>query len=258
MKLARTMLSSVMCLSLVGCGGVKFGNVPDWNIGLPDDFRNRILYENTDILKYSLDQLVGHVVYKDPDSAFVLKHRILVVNFTPVVTALDPATSQLYRSKIDRGAAAQGSYLVFAANLSESQAAEITIQDVAVSLVPSEKIPNTLLVAEANKPKPNPKTKRYWIQGVLLATIAKAFYNQIDASASGVVGNTFGIGGKVYNNQSAANKDYKISLLLVDIDDYGTNFVKLRTPSDFDKNAHLVRPAMFLIHNLDGLKEQLK
>jgi hypothetical protein len=102
--------------------------------------------------------------------------------------------------------------------LSANRTASVTIIDTAQVFIPYADVPVDVLLAEAMKPALPGTTKRYYIQGVLLATVLTQYGQQINADASGVVGNTFGAKGNVYNEEQTVNRDFRISLLLIDLD----------------------------------------
>ena len=140
---------------------------------------------------------------------------------------------------------------------SASLAAEVIIQDTEIAFIPADKIPRQDLINEAKTSKPK-GIQRYWVQGVLLANISKSMYEEIDVNVNGVVGNTFGFGGKVYNNQTSASKDYKISLQLIDIDAYDEHAAQLRTSVAFERNKPVVMPGSLAIYGVEGLKEKFE
>src|SRR4051812_36189593 len=96
------------------------------NEALPIDFKNRILWEQTDLFKYNLDQLVGHMIF-DEDGSGHFKRGNRYVKKSPEIKVIDSGI--IYHSKIDRGAAAQGGYLVLAAELTNNVTMDISITD---------------------------------------------------------------------------------------------------------------------------------
>ncbi|MBU8900926.1 hypothetical protein KRR26_35545 [Corallococcus sp. M34] len=202
--------------SLLGGCGVTFSNVPEFNKGLPEDFKRRVLWNETDLFKYNLEQLAGHVIYSKASAAEYDRGPRLVTNGkSPSFKLID--NGQVYHSKVDNGAKAEGSYLAFASTMSAEQTADVSIIDTAQVFIPYEDVPVDELVkiAEASAPQ---GVKRYYIQGVLLASVTTRYGAKINADASGIVGDTFGAKGSVYNEQQAVGRDFRISLLLIDID----------------------------------------
>lgn len=213
--------ATVAAIFLGGCGGIEFAD-EQINRSLPDDFKNRNIYPETDIFKYKLDSLVGRILICAPDqvSERVFDCDLKLMRITTAGTAPETTTpeQQVWSSKIDQRAATQGSYLAFAANFSAEQAAEILITDSALVFIEDGDVPITELrdyVQDNTKP---PNARRFWIQGALLATIIQRDLVKIDANAEGVVGNTTGLKGSVYNKREQDSVDYRISLLLTDID----------------------------------------
>lgn len=212
---------------LCSCAGVKFSD-EQINKNLPNDYRNRNIYPETDILKYKLDSLVGRILVCKPKQ---INDR--VYNCDLKVTRIlkkDASTGQIvppetitperlvYSSKIDRGAAAQGSYLTFASSFSADQVAEILITDSSLVFANDDDVPIQEILSYVKKnPKADDET-RFWIQGALLATIVQRDLVKIKSDAEGVVGNTSGIKGQVYNTSGQGSIDYRISLLMPNID----------------------------------------
>lgn len=198
-------------------GQFVFGDTP-LNKTLPDDYKNRVLWTETDIFKYNLEQLVGHVIVHDPATGtFARGARHVSASKPPTLKAIEGGT--LYHSKIDSRAASEGSYLAFAAKLSEEQTASVTITDTAHIFIPYEEIPSDAILQEAHRPKATPNCKRYYIQGVLLTAVTTEYGTKLASDASGVVGDTFGAKGNVYNEDATLTKDVRISVLLLDVDD---------------------------------------
>ena len=236
-----------LSLILSGCG-LSFSNIPNFNKGLPEDFKRRVLWAETDIFKYNLEQLAGHVIYaKAAVGQYDRGPRYVKPQKAPVLKVID--SGQIYHSKIDRGAQAEGSYLAFAAALSDDQTADVNIIDTAQVFIPYEDVPMEDLLKEAAKPAPSGTTKRYYIQGVLLATVTTQYGVKIKADASGVVGNAFGAKGNVYNEEMTVGRDFRISLLLIDID-------KLKQASSRKEMAGASAPLLLRESQADGFKVQ--
>jgi hypothetical protein len=214
MKKAAIYLMAIVC---IGCG-VRFKNA-SFNLTLPDYFKARNLYDKTDIWRFKMPELVGSVLYLEPKSeSYERGRRIAREGYVAKLEVIEDSERKVYYSRVDRSIAAEGSYLLFAANLDASQMADVNIEDVSLVFINDADIPWEELIAEAKRPKSNPETSRYWVQGALLSTLTINYYTEISSSASGVVGETFGAKGKVYNKQSAASRDFRISLELIDLD----------------------------------------
>jgi len=124
----------------------------------------------------------------------------------------------IYRSKVNSKASVQGSYLAFTANFSAEQIAEVTITDSTLIAIKSEDVPIDLLKAYVTANPNDGSVKRYWIQAALLATLIQKDFTKINADAKGVVGNTAGVGGSVFNEHGTDSYDWRISMLIPDID----------------------------------------
>lgn len=223
----RLLASTFIVIILSACSGVKFAD-ERVNKNLPLDFKNRNIYPKTDIFKYELDSLVGRILVCKPDQIdnneykCDLKLQRILKKDPDTGQTLFPETKTpdqlVYSSKIDRDASAQGSYLAFAASFSADQVSEILITDSALVFTKDSDIPvNDLL----NYVKANPKNQdeqRFWVQGALLATIVQRDLTKIETNAEGVVGNTTGVKGQVFNSTGEESIDYRISLLIPNID----------------------------------------
>jgi hypothetical protein len=213
MKKAILWLLAVSCISC----GVKFKDAPV-NLSMPDYFKTRNLYDRTDIWRFKLPELVGLVIADSGSGTYDRLRRIVKDGYEAKLEIIPDADKKVYSSRIDRGAAVEGSYLLFSAGLQANQMAELTIEDVSLAFINDADIPWERLRAEAVIQPPNSNARRFWIQGALLTTITINYYQEISANASGVVGETFGAKGKVYNKQGTTQRDFKISLELVDMD----------------------------------------
>jgi hypothetical protein len=204
---------------LASCDGVKFADV-EVNRPLPDEFKNRTFYAKTDIFKYRLSQLAGNVIVREADStAYVRLDRVVPEGVVPIEKDVDEEGGEIYRSVVDRGASAEGSYLAFAGSLSANEIAKVQIRDrhwVFIDLVPA--VRDAIADWVEDHPNDDPAVKRWYVQGALLASITTDYYQEIDATASGVVGETLGAKGEVYNRFRETATDFRISLELLDID----------------------------------------
>lgn len=218
----KLVLVVLLAVSITGCGGVKFAADPNINKGLPKDFVKRDLYEKTDIFKYRLSDLVGHILVcrtvagkqKTEDCDLKLT-RIVKPNTSPDI---EMPKQVIYKSKVNSQASAQGSYLAFTANFSAEQVAEVTITDSTLIAIKSEDVPKDLLQAYVADNPNDGSVKRYWIQAALLTTLIQTDFTKISADAKGVVGNTAGVGTSVFNEHGADSYDWRISMLIPDID----------------------------------------
>jgi hypothetical protein len=232
-------------LAGAGCGGVRFADVA-LNKDLPADYKNRVLWPQTDAFKYNLTQLAGHVIVGDPKTGeFERGPRYIKEGYEPKLGVIEDGA--VYNSKVTNSAAANANYLAFAAKLSNDEAAEVTIVDTNDVFIPYEQIPHDALAEEARKPAPEGRAK-YYVQGVLLATITIKNYHKIEADASAVAGNTFGGGGKVFNEANDVSKDFKISLTLIPVSSFGR--ARAASPADLSRQAVA---GGFVVNSIAGL-----
>jgi hypothetical protein len=235
------MKKAILCLLAVFCVacGVKFKDVPV-NLSLPDDFKARNLYDQTDIWKFKLPELVGFIISDSGSGTYDRLRRIVKDGYEAKLEIVPDADKKVYSSRIDRGAEAEGSYLLFSAGLQANQMAEVVIEDVSLAFINDADIPWERLRTEAGIRPPNSNARRFWIQAALLTTITINYYQEISANASGVVGETFGAKGKVYNKQGTMQRDFRISLALVDLDQLAAStrdvpITMFRFPQDIPK-----------------------
>ena len=121
----------------------------------------------------------------------------------------------LYQGKVTKGFKAGGNYLIFTANLSDDQAAEVTIKDeVTVTFKDPGDIPYDKLAAEAKHiPK---RRRRFFVTAATLTSVMHKNYSAIKADVQ-IAGTAFGANGKVY----ASDEDFQyvpvVSLRVEDI-----------------------------------------
>lgn len=200
----------------MGCSGVRFGNLA-LNEELPEDWKNRNLYHNTSIFKHQLQDLAGSLLQKrEGETEFVRVGRVVNPGYAPALKLMDDG--KVYESKIDRGAEVQGGYLAWAAKLQANQKASVVIQDVSMVFIPYPDIPWKELSRIAISQPPARDVQRYYVQGVLLSSIVIEKYAEIEANASGVIGATIGVAGKVYTREGSVARDFRIALEIIDID----------------------------------------
>lgn len=207
-------------LLMTACAGVRFAD-EGINKGLPEDWKNRIVYKQTDILKYDISQIPGQILFCTDVAEGEKDCKIQVDRYVKNGTGVLIKTPEaiVYNSKIDSKASAQGSYLAFAAQIQAGHVEEVSITDSIVVYYKFEDVPIAELKRYAATVSSPPGVKRYWIQGALLSTINRNSLTEIDADAKSVIGNTAGVSGKVYNKGITIQNDYRLSFLLADLDD---------------------------------------
>jgi hypothetical protein len=188
-------------------------------MALPADYRNRTLWPGTDIFKYNLSELAGSYVRRDADGTFTRLNRVVKPGYKPEFRVKDLKT--IYESNIDRRASVHGSYLAFAASLKANERAQVKIQDIGMVFIKGDDLPRKDIAEQAIRAYKADEHGRYYIQGVLLASVATRHFVEIDASAKGVVGDTIGLDSKVYNKRGQSATDFRISVELVDLWELG-------------------------------------
>src|ERR1035438_1205040 len=147
---------SIACIAfaLSGCSGVRFSDVK-LNAALPANFKNRTLYPDTAIVRFKLPELAGSILYMQQGSGvFTRGNRIVKSGYTAVLEVVKDDDKLIYSSKIDRGASAQGSYLVFAAGFDAKQTADVDISDTSLVFINAADVPWDALRTEALKKPP--------------------------------------------------------------------------------------------------------
>jgi hypothetical protein len=209
----RPSISLVLAIVCVGCQGIEFADDTS-NMALPDDYKNRTLWPGTDIFKYNLSELAGSYVRRDAGT-FTRLNRVVNPGYKPEFRVRD--LKAIYESNIDRQASMQGSYLAFAASLKANERAHVKIQDIGMVFIKDDDLPREDIAGQAIRAYKANERGRYYIQGVLLASVTTRHFVEIDASAKGVVGATIGLDSKVYNKRGQSATDFRISVELVDL-----------------------------------------
>lgn len=207
---------------IYGCpGGVKFANAPV-NKQLPQAFTKRALYP-AGVAGYDFKDLVGNILYletgEDP-------RRIGLLRPESYVNAVKPIddSNNYYRSRIQKGAEIQGSYLAFAAKFSADDMAELTIDDLAWAEIGLEdeatwtEIENKIVAWVQAHPKENPNAERLWLKAVVLSRRVYNSYTKIDANASGQVGDVTGVKTGVYRKDEEGIKSVMLGFEALDVD----------------------------------------
>ncbi len=218
-------------LAFYACSGVKFANSPT-NKALPDSFTKRSLYP-AGVAGYEFQDLVGNIIKIKANEDPV---RIGVIRPDTYDNAVIPITdpNNYYKSRVQKGAEAQGSYLSFAAEFSAEQLAELELVDIAragITLDNSTVFQQILTKATSwvqQHPKNDTSIKRLWIKSVVLTRRIYNDFTNVGAKASGQVGNVVGVSTGVYNKSEESDKSVIISFESFDIDE----FVKVASGKD--------------------------
>ncbi len=233
MKITKTIyvVGFVVIGLAVGCSGVKFASSP-MNMPLPRNIAKRSVWEDTGILKYRLDGLVAHVLVAKGDGTYKRKQQLLKDGCQLDQVAIDGGN--VYQSKIDSRVVGDANLSVpilgFANKLQADQAMEVVINDTMMIFIESKDIPVDKLMAEAEKPNPD-KLDRFWVQAVMLTQVVKRLHTKIEAGTT-VIGATFGANGQLYNESGVFHSDPKITMLLVNIDDFSKGFREKKYAKD--------------------------
>lgn len=221
----KCLISLLMALLLSGCGGGFSLTDEQLNHNLPNDFKNRtfVNIKGSEFYRRELDDLAGRIlvctsVNNEPrtEECTVTLSRIIREGTTPTIKLIEDGT--VYTSKVDQKASIKGSYLLVTAEFSANQVAEITITDTSYIYIRSTEAPLDELRAYVRDSPGNSAQKRYWIQGVQVATIALKNYIKLEGGVDGTVGPVTGINGSMYRADDKVAYDYGISFVMADID----------------------------------------
>jgi hypothetical protein len=219
-----------------GCSNPKIEWADSPVVDVPNYFSSRTsLQDRGGIYRYRLAELPGRVLYQEPsDSTYTFKGLVLKSGYNPTIEPVPENEGKVFDGIITRRAAADASYIAVSASASDSGLMEVHIKDRVLSFISNKDVPWSLLAAESKRAKPTPATKRYWVQGVILASLDYATASEVNLKAGGKLTEAFGANGKVYNKTEKATHDYRISMELINLDDLSTitevvqNFPKLR------------------------------
>lgn len=226
-----TRIALLLAVSLIyGCtSGVQFASSPV-NKPLPKAFTER-----TVCLKggseYVIDDLVGNVITKQNSQDFITIGMIRPANYVSQVIPIKESLNY-YHSRIQSGAAVEGSYLVFSTTLGAEDMAEITLDDIAIASINlKDEATWSDIQSKINKwvkehPKNNPKESRLWIRSVIMTRVVYNTYTKINADASGQVGAVVGVKTGVYRNNEDQTKSVIVGFDVYDVDEYSKRITK--------------------------------
>ncbi len=211
----------LLSLTFISCGiRTGFSSV---NNPLPGPFVNRTTYPNDLAGAERFQDLVGGIViikqYMDPLMVGLIRPPMFISLIKPIT---DPNT--YYKSRVQKGGEAQGSYLAFAAKFSVEDMAELELIDAAWSGITYDvdsTFEHILRKAEAwvaSHPKSDTSVKRIWIKEVTLTRQLYSSLTKIKSNASGVVGPVVGVKAGVYNSNENVIKSVILGLVAYDID----------------------------------------
>ncbi|WP_394757973.1 hypothetical protein [Flavobacterium sp.] len=206
---------------LASCGGVKFANAPV-NLDLPKSFTDRTLYPAGDAA-YDFQDLVGNILLVKENEQPSRIGLIRPDNYKNIVIPItDP--NNYYKSRIQKGAEAKGSYLAFAASFTNEQLAEYELIDIARSgiVLDSEEIFNQIVRKIVDWIGKHPKTdnisKRLWVKSTVLTKETKYNFTKVEVNASGQIGEVVGVSTGVYLKNDLTTRGVFLSFESFDVD----------------------------------------
>jgi len=216
MKSVLRLATLALLVASNGCGGLSFVDSPT-NLPVPPSLAKRTLFEDSSIIQYDLELLVGFVLQRDGQGEkWARREGILPDGYTGKLVLIDDG--KFYSSIVDRSVAYTSSGIIpilsVAASLDAKSRIELTIEDSAMMMV--QDIPWAKLRAyEKNNPR-SENQERVWVQSVMLTKMYLKKATQINASGT-VSGAAYSAGGKVYNANSSMQRQSFITMLLVDL-----------------------------------------
>ncbi len=206
---------------LTGCAGVKFANAPV-NKELPESFTKRALYP-AGVAAYEFQDLVGNIllIKKNEDPM-----RIGMIRPKDYQNVVIPITEpyNYYKSRIQKGAEVKGSYLVFAANFTSEQMAELELVDIARAGITLENVSILQQIIDSaynwvnQHPNNDPSITRLWVKSVVLTRRIYNEFTNVGAKATGQVGDVVGVSTGVYNKSEESIRSVLIAFEVFDID----------------------------------------
>jgi hypothetical protein len=153
----------------------------------------------------------------------LIRPAAYVKNIVPIT---DP--NNYYKSRIQKGAEIQGSYLAFAANFSADKMAQLELSDIARAGIDWDGTNFDDVITQATSwiathPNADTTVTRIWIKDVVLTKRIYSDFTKISANASGQVGPVVGVKGGVYNNNESLIKSIILSFDAYDIDKMVSN-----------------------------------
>lgn len=229
------------------CSGVKFA-AASVNKQVPESFTQRAVYP-AGVAGYDFQDLVGNILFTEAEKDPL---RIDVIRPAGYVSAVIPITdsNSFYRSRVQQGAEAQGSYLAFAAKFSAEDMAELTLDDIARAGIEIKDgamwvdIQKKLVAWVKAHPKVNANAKRLWVKSVVLSRRVYNSHTKIDANASAQVGDVTGVKTGVYRKDEDGIKSVMLGFEAFDVDRLASELAKPRelalAPAALFENARYV------------------
>jgi hypothetical protein len=140
-----------------------------------------------------------------------------------IIPITDP--NNYYKSRIQKGAEAKGSYLAFAVNFKADQLAELELVDIARASVAFDNdsvfqhVIDKATIWVREHPYSDTSIKRLWIKSVVLTRRIYEDFTNVGVKASGQVGDVVGVSTGVYNKSEQSIKSVIIAFEAFDIDE---------------------------------------
>ncbi|MFY0602601.1 MAG: hypothetical protein JXQ93_01530 [Flavobacteriaceae bacterium] len=234
----KLLFIAILLTLILSCKGIEFAST-SFNERIPEDLKNRTFWKNTDIFKYELQQLTGSIIFtKDDGETYERGARIIRENKPPVLKLIKDG--YLYTSKVDNKLQTSVTVLSFSSSLNSKQAVDVKIADISRSFINYEDIPIKKVIDTIKKLELS-DYKKYYIQGALLTSIVTTTGTEIDVNAKAVAGSAYGAEAKVYNEKTESIRDYKISLLLIDLDKVGRFITGSNLKEDDDEMINILK-----------------
>jgi len=223
----KSIYLALFVLAFSGCYGVRF-NPASVNDPIPEAFTKRTLYP-AGIAGYDFQDLVGNVLLiregADPLRIAIIRPDNYEIKAIPIE---DP--NNYYRSRIQKGAEVQGTYLAFAAALNVEDMVELTLTDISRAgiAIDSNVIWENITRKAAEWVKFHPKkdtaVRRLWIKSAVLSRKNLHKYDKISANARSQVGEVTGVKTGVYLKSEQVIKSVILGFEAFDIDELVNQF----------------------------------
>ena len=222
-KAFAVMVLTGLVLFCIGCAAhrVNIGelDVSVINRPLPENVTNRTFYPgDASLYVYNMPQLVGSIMTCDKTTkACSVVARMTKKQTAPTNVFLPDKSNRLYRSVIDNkfGVGITSPFIM--GNLADNRKIEVTIDDSMCLMFNNEDIPaKELEKAYKILKMKDPKAAVYWVQGAILMTITKNYYDEINDNAT-ITAPVFSVNGKVFMSKDEFIKDQRIAIYTMDL-----------------------------------------
>jgi hypothetical protein len=215
-------LSAVLCMVLVGCGGVKFTNQTVSSLSLPDAYVKRTYVTGLSGLSEDISLVSGYLFRKektDTDTNLRLIKRFTIGGKPGIVNTLATSQGVIYDVKMTATASFNGSYLIAGIKANYGEGYELIIRDVAVSNLPDSLIDYSTLANFVKNLKQDELSSLFLAVSSEETLISKMQFDSTSADASVNGGTVFGAKGQAYLENSNFSVDKVISADLICLSD---------------------------------------